>query len=146
MIGPLDQVPDDERHLFVLLGAAMERLRARVLELEVDGERLRPSQHRVLAMVPRDGAVSVTELAERVGMTKQAIGQFVRPLVERGYLVVEADPDDARRRMVGRTPRATDATRALTELLGEVEAEWAAAIGPRRWAQFRRTLEQVASL
>ena len=44
----------------------------------------RPSHHRVIGRVPPEG-ITVTDLAERVGMTKQGIGQFVTQLTESGH-------------------------------------------------------------
>ena len=54
----------------------------------------------------------VTELAERVRMTKQGCGQFVTQLVETGHLAVEADPDDRRVRRVRRTAKGRRRSRA----------------------------------
>ena len=56
----------------------------------------------MLFSVPAEG-VSITELAERVGMTKQGCGQFVSQLTDEGYLTQAADPRDRRARVVRRT-------------------------------------------
>ena len=69
---------DRDDHVMASLAGLMEEARDRILE-DGDGG-LRPSHHRILDGVPADGPVTVTELAARVGMTKQAIGQFVTQL------------------------------------------------------------------
>lgn len=134
-------VPERERHLAMLLGAAMERVRARILEQDREG--LRPSHFRVIAHVPADG-ISVTDLAERVGMTKQGCGQFVTQLVDTGHLAVTPHPDDARVRVVRRTPRGERSLDDLIALNAEIEAEWRQRVGERSWTTFRAVLERVA--
>ena len=65
---------------------------------------LRTSQLRMLSMTPADG-MRVTDLAERVGMTKQALGEFANELEEQGMLESVRDPADRRVRIVRPTRR-----------------------------------------
>ena len=127
----------------LVLGMLMDRARESLADEIADG--LRPSHFRVIGMVPPAG-VSVTELAQRVGMTKQGIGQFVAQLSEEGYLTVTVDPDDRRVRVVRRTSLGDDATDRLVDRLANLEQAWAAAIGPTRYRQFRKSLDELASL
>ena len=46
------------------------------------------------------GDKSVNELAERMGITQQAVSKTVKELVSEGLVAVDADPDDARVRRV----------------------------------------------
>src|ERR1700759_1817990 len=89
-----------------------------------------------MSSVPDDG-ISITELAERVRMTKQGCGQFVTRLVESGHLAVDADPADRRGRR-GRPPakgrRTLDAVRERNLL---IEGEWAEQVGQERYRVFR---------
>src|SRR5256885_11972454 len=58
--------------------------------------------------------VTVSVLAERLGITKQGAGQLVEAMQEKGYLERHADPDDRRARLVALSPRgrvALDAAR-----------------------------------
>ena len=124
------------------LGNLMTASRARLL---ADGEPgLRPSHHRVIAHVPQEG-ITVTDLAERVGMTKQGIGQFVSQLTESGHLTVERDDDDRRVRVVRRTPKGEESVRRLSELLDGLEADWANRVGTRRYEEFRAVLDELAT-
>ncbi|MDX6372241.1 MAG: hypothetical protein QOD98_1229 [Nocardioidaceae bacterium] len=132
-----------DRHVLNALGNLMEESRVLVL---AEGERgLRPSHHRVLGHVPSEG-ITVTDLAERVGMTKQGIGQFVTQLTESGHLTVSADPEDRRVRVVRRTAKGNAAVRRLSELLDDLEASWANRVGTRRYHEFRAILDELADL
>ena len=132
----------DHRHVLHALGQLMMESRALVLARGEPG--LRPSHHRVIGHVPPEG-ISVTELAERVGMTKQGIGQFVTQLAESGHVTVSPHPDDRRVRVVRRTAKGDEAERRLGELLDELEADWANLVGTRRYDEFRAVLDELAT-
>jgi DNA-binding MarR family transcriptional regulator len=138
-----DDLPFEERHIMVYLGLIMDQTRELVRTRRTSAP-LRPSQFRVIAMVPYDRGITITELADRVGMTKQAIGQFVTTLVESGHLRTEEDPNDRRLRVVHRTQRGDEVTQELAKLLEGLEERWAEQVGERRYAQFRRVLEEIA--
>lgn len=133
----------DERHLMVDLGSLLEQVRERVLADTTLG--LRPSQLRVIGAVPPEG-ISQSELADRVGMTKQGAGQFVAVLVEGGYLTAEPHPADRRARHVRVTRRGRDASRRLAGLLAAVERGWAEDVGQREYERFRATLRRLADV
>ena len=131
----------DERHVVRQLGVLMDEVRAR---LHLDGSTtLRASHHRVIGHVPPEG-ISVTDLAERVGMTKQGCGQFVTQLVDSGHLETRPDPHDRRVRLVLRTAAGRREVRDLADRLGDLENEWAAAVGPDRYTRFREVLDELA--
>ncbi len=136
-------VPEPERHVAMLLGRIFERTRQPLLGEEWGG--LRPSHFRVIDGVPADG-VSVTDLADRLGMTKQGCGQFVTQLAESGHLVTEPDPRDGRVRLVRRTARGDAQAAAVAARLGELEREWAGAVGGQRYRAFREVLVELALL
>jgi DNA-binding MarR family transcriptional regulator len=138
----LDDTPFEERHVLLYLGLVMEQCRDLILESRTR-DHLRPSQFRVIAMVPYNRGITITELADRVGMTKQAIGQFVTALVDSGHLVTEEDPQDRRLRIVRRTTRGDEVTQELAHLLDGLERRWADRVGVRRYSQFRQTLEEI---
>jgi DNA-binding MarR family transcriptional regulator len=133
----------DERHVMLALGNLMTESRSLLLAEGEPG--LRPSHHRVIGHVPPEG-ITVTDLAERVGMTKQGIGQFVTQLTESGHLVVDRHPDDRRIRMVRRTAEGDAAARRLADLLEGLEADWANRVGTHRYNAFRATLDELADL
>ena len=74
-------------HVLALLGYVLDGFRR---ELGLHGtprQGLRSSQVRLLSLTPAEG-MRVTDLAERVGMTKQALGEFANALEEKGLLFV----------------------------------------------------------
>ena len=133
---------NDGPHLMQVLGQLLEETRELILQ---DGEHgLRPSQFRVIDSVPAGGGITVTELAEQVGMTKQGIGQFVTQLTDAGYLVSESGTDDRRVRIVRRTPLGQQATEHLALMLEGLERDWAARVGAHRYRDFRAVLDEIA--
>lgn len=134
--------PREEWHAAILLGQLFRRLGDAFGP--GPGPGLRQSQLRVLTSVPPEG-ISVTDLARRVGMTKQGCGQLVTVLVESGHLGVEAHEDDRRVRLVRRTPTGDRATREARDRVLELEDAWAAQVGSERYRVFREVLEEVAT-
>lgn len=132
-----------ERHVMLALGNLMSESRGLVL---AEGERgLRPSHHRVIGHVPPDG-ITVSDLADRVGMTKQGIGQFVTQLTESGHLTVTLKSEDRRIRVIRRTAKGNAAARRLGGLMDELERTWAKRVGKRRYREFRSILDELADL
>lgn len=125
------------------LGLVMEQ--ARELVINDPAIALRPSQLRVIGMVPKEG-ITVSDLADRVGMTKQGIGQFVGQLVDDGYLTAEVHPEDRRIRVVRPTRLGQQASRRLARVLANLETRWAQRIGTRSYREFRAVLDQLADL
>lgn len=128
----------------MVVGSLMEQARQVIITDGEDG--LRPSQFRVIGSVPPDDGITVTELAERVGMTKQGVGQFVTELTRDGYLVTESDPQDRRVRIVRRTRLGHDATHRLALMLHGLEEDWARRVGRQRYREFRRLLDEIAGI
>lgn len=137
-----DDLPD---HMLALLGQVMDGFRAD-LHVATSGSRkaagLRSSQIRMLSLTPAEG-MRVTDLAERVGMTKQGCGQFVTQLVGTGHLTSAPSPDDARLRIVRRTATGERNVVDVTARMARIEDEWRAAVGARRYATFRRVVEDL---
>ncbi len=133
--------PADRLHAPLLMGLLFREVRGEFAGEDWGG--LRQSHFRVLSVVPDDG-VSITELAERVGMTKQGCGQFVTQLAETGHLRVVAHPDDRRVRVVRRTKKADRVLDAVRERNLAIEQEWAERVGTERYAVFRGVLDELA--
>ncbi|MGG5258463.1 MarR family winged helix-turn-helix transcriptional regulator [Phycicoccus avicenniae] len=123
-----------------LLGGVFARLRSDLAHLTVDG--LRFSHVRVLDGVPAEGA-SVTVLAAHLGMTKQGCGQFVAQLERSGHVRVETARGDRRVRLVRLTPEGERFLARAHAAIAAAEEEFAAEVGPRRYATFRRVLEEL---
>ena len=104
---------------------------------------LRMSHVRVLAAVPPEG-VNVTELARHAGMTKQGCGQFVTQLSATGHMRTAPDPADGRVRLVFRTTTGDRFMRDVYAALARIEGEFAAEVGARRFATFKKVMAELA--
>ena len=132
--------PADELHVPLLMGLLFREVRDIYAAEDWDG--LRQSHFRVISSVPPEGT-SVTELGERLGMTKQGCGQFVTSLVNSGHLRVEQDRADRRIRRVFRTGLGNRTIAAVTARTLQIEEEWAERVGQRRYRTFRQVLEEI---
>lgn len=85
----------------------------------------------------------VTEMAERMRMTKQAIGQLVDHLEGGGYVSRERDPGDGRAKLVVLTDKGRRVARLAIAATDRLERRWDRQLGPRRAREFRRALEEI---
>jgi len=105
---------------------------------------LRPSQAKALLLVDR-GGTRLSELAQRAGITKQAMMQVVDDLQTKGLARRVPDPNDARAKVVKLTARGlrerAEARRALTSVEGRARRR----LGDRRYDGLRAALEELGS-
>ncbi|MGW6822865.1 MarR family winged helix-turn-helix transcriptional regulator [Streptomyces sp. NPDC055005] len=87
---------------------------------------LRPLHGMAFQVLKGPGATA-TELAERLGVTKQAAGQMVDDLERRGYVRREPHPGGGRRKLVVLTRAAYDHLNVAGAVMHELEAELAGA-------------------
>jgi DNA-binding MarR family transcriptional regulator len=87
-----------------------------------------------------------SELATQTRMSKQALNYLLGQLEQLGYLTRETDSNDQRSKRVRLTPRGRAATKAIYEIVQDVEAEWARQLGPRKFAQLRGLLTQLYAI
>lgn len=126
LIGPLLRVPAQAIH------------RRIITELNAAGfEELRVPHMAVLQFPGPDG-VRPGVLAERAGMSKQAMNQLLRSLEGLGYLTRSDAPDEGRARLIRLTKRGRAAYAKIHEILRDVEREWSAELGA---TDFRRLKE-----
>ena len=84
-----------------------------------------------------------TDVAARVGISKQALNYLLRELERLGYLEREPHPDDLRSKRIVLTPRGVAAVGVIREAVAEMEAAWEEQLGPRRFAQLRNLLLEI---
>ena len=131
LIGALLRVPAQAIH------------RRIVTELNAAGfEELRVP-HMALLQFPGPDGVRPGTLAERAGISKQAVNQLLRSLEDLGYLIRSDAPDEGRARIVRFTNRGRAAYAKIHDILGDIEREWSAALGPEDFAQLKRLLCRV---
>jgi DNA-binding MarR family transcriptional regulator len=75
---------------------------------------------------------TASELAVRLGVSKQAAGKTVDGLVALGYVRRTADAADARRKTVVTTPAGHEVLRLSAEIFERLRAEWEAEVGSSR--------------
>ena len=76
-----------------------------------------------------DGADSASELGRRLSITKQSAARTIAVLQERGYVISEPDPRDARRKRLQVTDLGFEVMRVGEAVFDELRARWAGQIG-----------------
>ena len=104
--------------------------------------RLQPSHQVVFASLGRTGT-RLTDLAQRAGMTKQAMGQIVDDLERLGYVERTPDPADGRAKIVRFTAAGLDFVCDAAEVLDGIWREYAALLGERELDQLQSTLRKL---
>lgn len=99
--------------------------------------------HMAVLQFPGPDGVRPGVLAERAGMSKQAMNQLLRSLERLGYIVRSDAPDEGRARIIRFTKRGRAAYSRISDILGEIEREWSAELGTQRFSQFKETLFRV---
>lgn len=119
---------------------------------ELLGQRLKTRQHAHLRLRHADLIVSldwegtrITTLAERAGMTKQAMGQLVKELEKAGYVERHADVRDRRAILVKLTATGTSLLHDIQQVVGEIEAEYAAVVGAVKLDAVRTVLAALVA-
>ncbi|MCB9741303.1 MAG: MarR family transcriptional regulator [Alphaproteobacteria bacterium] len=103
------------------------------------GEDVRLAHTRLFPHIDFEG-VRPTELAERTGLTKQAVGQLVKEMEAQGMVRREPDPRDGRAVLVRFTAQGLEAMRHGLGVLGDLESELTEAVGPERMHRLREDL------
>jgi DNA-binding MarR family transcriptional regulator len=127
-----------------LLRVPAQAIQRRIItELNAAGfEELRVPHMAVLQFPGPDG-VRPGLLAERAGMSKQAMNQLLRSLEGLGYLVRSDAPDEGRARIVRVTRRGRAAYAKIHDVLRDIEREWSTVLGPNRFAELKELLLRV---
>ena len=99
--------------------------------------------HMAVLQFPGPDGVRPGLLAERAGMSKQAMNQLLRSLEGLGYLVRSDAPDEGRARVVRFTKRGRAAYAKVHDILRDIEREWSTVLGPKRFAELKELLLRV---
>jgi DNA-binding MarR family transcriptional regulator len=103
---------------------------------------VRPAHTALFPHLDFDG-IRLTDLASRIGVTKQAIGQLVDDLAELGMVERIADPDDKRAKRIRFSRRGYAALMYGLGALREIEEGLGATLGRRRMRELHETLKVV---
>lgn len=130
--------------LFVLMGLAfrnfIDELQIRIAEAGFPD--IRPGHGFAFQLLSFKNA-SVNELAEHLGVTKQAASQTVEYLEAHGYVVTQPDPKDRRIKVVALTARGWACIKKTEEILSAQEQKLAGELGIASMDQLRDLLRRV---
>jgi DNA-binding MarR family transcriptional regulator len=97
----------------------------------------------VFRFIEPDGS-RLTDLAERAGLTKQAVGEVVSDLERLGFLDRRDCDYDGRVKIIHLTDRGREAVAAAERIFAGIERRWAEEVGERRMQTLRATLAALA--
>ena len=128
-----------------LLRIPWEFLRRRMLErLNGRGFGDLEAAHLSVFQFPGPQGAKPSELAARLGSSKQSINHLLGQLERLGYLERRDDPDDLRSRRIHLTRRGKAACLTIRDAVTEVEHDWERRLGPRRFALLRHLLRELS--
>jgi DNA-binding MarR family transcriptional regulator len=99
--------------------------------------------HMAVLQFPGPDGVRPGTLAERAGMSKQAMNQLLRSLEDLGYIIRSDAPDEGRARIIRFTKRGRAAYSEVHDILRDIEREWKAELGPKDFGQLKELLSRV---
>ena len=99
--------------------------------------------HMAVLQFPGPDGVRPGMLAERAGMSKQAMNQLLRSLEGLGYIIRSDVPGEGRGRIIRFTKRGRAAYAKIHHILGGIEREWSAELGPEHFVQLKELLFRV---
>ena len=122
---------------------ALQKMRGRLAEEGYSD--IREGYGCVFGFIDIDNGSRLTELAERSGLTKQAVGEVIPELEQLGYVTREPDPGDRRAKIIKLTPKGRDACLTGRRLFAEIEREWAEQLGEELLEGLREAAERIAA-
>ena len=131
-------------HVLAALGALDRRIDRDMRDLRSpEAAGLRGSHGRILSEIAVGGSRPSALAAGWI--SKQAMGQRIRELEQRGWVSVSADPSDGRAVLVHRTEAGERVRDAASAAIAAMEERWAAAVGPERYATFRAVVDALGA-
>ena len=108
-------------------------------------EHIREGHGCVFGFIDIENGSRLTELAERAGLTKQAVGEAATELERLGYAERVPDPTDRRAKIIKLTPSGLEACLTGRRIFAEIEREWAEQFGEELVANMREAAEQITA-
>ena len=144
-IRPEAMIDEGPPYVGALLRQCLEHVRGRIeADIKAAGfADVQPAHLAVFSFPPPDG-MRPSDLARRIRMSRQATNHIIGQLEALGYLERRAARKGGRRRIY-LTPRTWGMVKVVHATLLEIQAEWAAEIGPDRFGDFMTTLRRFAA-
>jgi DNA-binding MarR family transcriptional regulator len=92
----------------------------------------------------RPGGLSQSALTAELGVSKQAVQQYIDDLVAEGAVERVPDPGDGRARIIRLTPRGIASITEGNEVKRQIEARYRERIGAERFDQLQAALDDLA--
>ena len=156
-MAPTGMMTSDQRPCFALLYLREEEIRLGMellffgyrgftagpdAELEEVG--LGRAHHRALYFIGRSPGLSVSDLLEILGITKQSLARVLKALQEQDYVAIARGPQDGRQRLLRLTEKGAALERRAFEAQRETLARAYREAGPAAVDGFRRVLRGLA--
>ena len=101
--------------------------------------------HLNLFLFPGPQGLKPSELAARLGASKQSVNHLLGQMERLGYLERRDDRDDLRSRRVYLTGRGKSVVVTIREAVMEVEREWERKLGSKRLGLLRQLLIELSA-
>jgi DNA-binding MarR family transcriptional regulator len=129
-----------------LLRFALEEVRTRIYEgVHAAGFRDVSQAQVTLFRWPGPDGRRPSEVAADAQISKQHVNDLLRGLEQAGYLRLERDGTDRRARIIRLTKRGRRLHDTALRIHDQVEDDWAAAVGRRRYDHLRATLAELTA-
>jgi DNA-binding MarR family transcriptional regulator len=131
----------------VLLRDAFTTLNDHVLRrLAASGHEAVRAAHGAIFQHLDDSGTTVSRLAERAQITKQAAAELVQHLEAHGYVVRDPDPSDRRAKLVLPTAKGREVVAIAQQAVPEIEGRLERELGTARFEQLRADLRRIIEL
>jgi DNA-binding MarR family transcriptional regulator len=130
------------QRLFKAARLANEQALARVAASGSPGPRVRPAHTALFPHLDFEG-IRLTDLAAKVGVTKQAVGQLIDDLAAAGLVERIADPEDSRAKLIRFSRRGHGALMHGLGVLREMQDALAITVGAHRMRELHEMLKLV---
>ncbi|WP_276913775.1 MarR family winged helix-turn-helix transcriptional regulator [Aneurinibacillus aneurinilyticus] len=126
--------------LSLSFSALIDELHNRLSELGFGD--IRPVHGFMFKYMAPNGATGI-ELAEHLGITKQAVSKMVDYLENSGYVMRQTHPTDKRGKIIVLTERGWLVVKAKEKILTEIEERWIENIGAVRMQMLKEDLTKL---
>ena len=137
-------IKTEDMRIGALLRVPAQAIQRRIIkELKAAGFKGLRTPHMAVLQFPGPDGVRPGTLAERAGMSKQAMNQLLRSLERLGYIVRSDASDEGRARIIRLTKRGHATYSQICEILLDIEREWSDELGPKRFAHLKELLFRI---
>ncbi|MDR7002560.1 MarR family transcriptional regulator [Neobacillus niacini] len=126
--------------LSLSFSALIDELHDRLSELGFGD--IRPAHGFMFKHIIPNGATGI-ELAEHLGITKQAVSKMVDYLEKSDYVIRQTHPTDKRGKIIVLTERGWLVMKAKEEIIAEIEQRWIENIGTERMQKLKEDLTKL---